>query len=155
MILLSKKKTDPTVVPTSVTETTSNLTTEIPAKNAIFNSSTKSSGYYYIEISGSFRNNFYGTSENFTSIFGVASNYYNLNSYLSVDGSSGWTYVHKGASVQLTNFKIRILDSNKKVASNIGLDNSIFLNFLKADIIAQIEAKSDSKEKSAPLQGSK
>jgi hypothetical protein len=109
----------------------SNLTTLIPAKNAIFETSADT-GYYYIDINANYKNDFYTEDQNFASIAGIVSNYYNQNSYTSASSDAGIQYVHQGPPINLNSFTIRILDQSKQLASKLGLNNTIFLSLQKA-----------------------
>jgi hypothetical protein len=53
--------------------------------------------------------------------------------YTSAGSEASILYQHKGEPVLLSSFDIRILDSDKVLAENIGEDSTVFLNIIKAD----------------------
>jgi hypothetical protein len=59
--------------------------------------------------------------------------YYLMNSYTSASEADSIVYTHSGNPVFLDSFKCRILDSDKIVANNLGSDNTIFLQIVKAE----------------------
>jgi hypothetical protein len=66
------------------------------------------------------------------SIMSIVSRYYNVANYTSGSSDSSIAYTHKGASLLLTSFNCRILNSDKTPALGLGQDNSIFLEIIKA-----------------------
>tara|TARA_R110000796_G_scaffold2298_2_gene9119 strand:- start:2083 stop:3885 length:1803 start_codon:yes stop_codon:yes gene_type:complete len=86
-------------------------------------------GYYLIEVNSKFLGEFITPDNNYRSIKSIVSRYYEQNSYTS--GTQGTIYTHSGNPLYLDSFDIRILQSDKKVASNIGMDNTVFLEIVK------------------------
>jgi len=110
----------------------SNLTSVIPSKTALFETSADT-GFYYLEINSNFKNDFYTETQNFNTISGIISNYYNINSYTSADSSAGIPYVHTGNPITLSSFEVRILDQDKRLSDKLGDNNSVFLQLTRAN----------------------
>ena len=88
-------------------------------------------GYYLIEINSQFKNNFMTEDNNYNHIQQIVNRYYELNSYTS--GESGQiVYQHTGEPTLLQSFHCRILTSDKQLATNVGDDNTIHLQIVKA-----------------------
>ena len=88
-------------------------------------------GYYLIEINSQFKNNFLTEDNNYNHIQQIVNRYYELNSYTS--GESGQiVYQHSGEPTLLQSFRCRILTSDKQLATNVGDDNTIHLQIVKA-----------------------
>ena len=110
----------------------SDLTTPIVAPNPPFANEVNKNGYYLIEIGNKILNKFIGPNQNFNNIQSIVSTYFSLNSYTLGTSSDSIIYTHSGAPVPISSFDIRILDSNKNLAANLGNDNSIYLELIKA-----------------------
>ena len=107
-------------------------TTPIEAGENILQGSLKMSyGYYLIEVQSNFQNNFITPDENRKNVMGIISRYYVNDSYTSATEDASMIYTHHGEPMLLSSFTIRILDSNKNLATNIGQDNTLFLNIIK------------------------
>jgi len=89
-------------------------------------------GYFLVEVKAGFGNDFFTPENNARDIRAIVSRYYSVNSYTSGTEGDSIVYRHKGDSMMLSSFKIRILDSLKNVATNIGEDNTVFLGIIKA-----------------------
>jgi len=109
------------------------LTTETQSiyANDIFSSTDFVFGYYQIAIESVFKNLLVGTDIK-SNISAIISRYYESNSYASGTGSDAIKYLHKGSPVQLSSLGVRILDSNGNLATNIGSDNSVYIQVIKA-----------------------
>jgi hypothetical protein len=88
-------------------------------------------GYFLIEVKAQFNNNFITVDENKSDIVAIVSRYYHESNYTSSASDASLVYTHKGEPVLLNAFNCRILNSDKKLAVNIGLDNTIFLEVVK------------------------
>ena len=110
----------------------SDLTTPIVAPNPPFANEVNKNGYYLIEIGNKILNKFIGPNQNFNNIQSIVSTYFSLNSYTLGTSSDSIIYTHSGAPIPISSFDIRILDSNKNLAANLGNDNSIYLELIKA-----------------------
>ena len=109
-------------------------TTSIPAGQNIIGatSGTQSFGYYLIEVSSDFENNYLNSVGNFNHMMAVVSRYYTKVNYVSSTSADSIIYTHKGSPVVLSSFKCRVLNSDKSLALNIGEDNTVILELIKA-----------------------
>lgn len=120
--------------PTGVFFSTSNKTNGIEGGDNILSIADKMTfGYYLIEVKSNFQNNFVTTEENRRNVIAIVSRYYAKDAYTSAGSEASILYQHKGEPVLLSSFDIRILDSDKVLAENIGEDSTVFLNIIKAD----------------------
>ncbi len=62
----------------------------------------------------------------------ICSRYYERATYTSATESDSIVYTHRGAPALLSSFSCRILDSDKNIALNLGEDNTVFLQVVKA-----------------------
>ena len=61
------------------------------------------------------------------------SRYYSESSYTSSSSDASLVYTHNSDEpIIINSFKCRVLNSDKKLAQNIGKDNTIFLELVKA-----------------------
>jgi hypothetical protein len=112
---------------------TSGKTVGVEATDGILAGQQKQSfGYYLIEVEAQFNNNYLTSNSNRRSVMGIVSRYYVKDSYTSGGEDSSIIYTHSGEPQLLSSFNIRILDSDKNVASNIGTDNTVHLMIVKA-----------------------
>ena len=103
-------------------------------------------GYYLIEIKSQFKNNFLTEDNNFNHICQIVNRYYELNSFTS--GESGQiVYEHQGDPLLLQSFHCRILKSDKTLATNVGDDNTIHLQIVKAPKVPSIIAQQQKEKK--------
>lgn len=120
--------------PTGVFFSTSNKTNGIEGGDNILSIADKMTfGYYLIEVKSNFQNNFVTTEENRRNVVAIVSRYYAKDAYTSAGSEASILYQHKGEPALLSSFDIRILDSDKVLAENIGQDSTVFLNIIKAD----------------------
>ena len=89
-------------------------------------------GYYIVEVNSQFKNTFLTEENNYRNIQQIVSRYYELNSYTNGNSDGSIIYEHSGEPVLLQSFKCRILDSDKNLASNIGNDNTLHIEIVKA-----------------------
>ena len=94
---------------------------------------TTTFGYFLVEVQGNFINNYLNQEGNFKHIVSIVSRYYSKQNYTSSTSADSIIYTHKGDPVMLNSFNCRILNSQKKVAQNIGEDNTVILELVKAD----------------------
>jgi len=99
------------------------------------------SGYYLIEMTAGFNNTMVGSNKTEKNIHGIVNRYFNRNSYTSSTEQDSLVYVHRGAPLILSSIRSRILLPNRTVPSNIGEDNTIFLQVVKAQPPPQILQK--------------
>ena len=110
-------------------------TEEITAGKSVLSATSGSTsfGYFLIEVSAQFGgNNFLTPEQNFKHIVAIVSKYYQKQNYTSSTSADSIVYTHKGSPMLLNSFKCRILDSNKVLAQNIGEDNTVVLEIIKA-----------------------
>ena len=110
---------------------TSEYTEPILAGKSVF-AQNLNFGYYLIEIDSNFANNFVDNTATNTKIKSVVSRYQSYQSYTAGSSDGSLIYVHKGAPTVISSFHVRILDSKKQLANNIGNDNTVFLNLVRA-----------------------
>ena len=121
---------------------TSAKTIGVEATDGVLAGQQKQSfGYYLIEVEAQFQNNYVTQDENRRSVMGIVSRYYAKDSYTSASEDASIIYTHSGSPQILSSFNIRILDSDKNVAANIGTDNTIHLLVAKAPKKKKIEEK--------------
>lgn len=88
-------------------------------------------GYYMLEIDFGIPQQLKGNSFNNSKIQSIIGRYYSNNSYTSAYNEGSIPYVHRGQSVRLNKFKIRILKDDGTIADDIGINNTIFLELIK------------------------
>lgn len=115
----------------NTTNPTNGKNVQIEASNSVL-SATSTFGYFLIEINAKFGGNFVMKNQNKNNIRAIVGRFYELNSYTSGTEGDSLVYTHKGNPVFLESFQCRILDSDKNVAPNLGDDNTIFLQVIKA-----------------------
>lgn len=116
---------------TSVFNPTNDVNNSIEASSSVFNN-IDSFGYFLIEVNAKFLGKYITKDQNRNNIRGIVGRYYEVNSYTSGGESDSLLYTHKGNPMFLESFRCRILDSDKNLASNLGNDNTIFLQLVKA-----------------------
>lgn len=99
--------------------------------NQVIRSDTNS-GYYLIELIAGFTNTMIGSNKTEQNIHCIVNRYFNRNSYTSSTEQDSLVYVHRGEPLVLSSIRSRILLPNRTVPSNIGKDNTIFLQVIKA-----------------------
>lgn len=126
-------QTQPWVVPSSNFNVLSDKNEQIYATKQAFED-IDDFGYFLIEINGKFRNNFYTKEQNIRGVQSVVSRYYEKNSYTSGTSEGSLIYQHHGEPILLESFSVRILNSDKELASDLGEDSTIFLEIVKAPV---------------------
>jgi len=131
-----KNGTDPFNYPLSTIPATGIFSTSTDTSPIIGKASSLNAqdafGYFLVEVKAGFGNDFYTPSNNARDVRAIVSRYYSVNSYTSGSEGDSIVYRHSGDSMMLSSFKIRILDSLKNVATNIGEDNTVFIGIIKA-----------------------
>jgi hypothetical protein len=87
--------------------------------------------HFLIEADLKFQNNMFGINTT-RGIQGIVSKYYSLGSYTFGDSSNSIQYTHSGNSLILKSVRVRILTSDKKLDPNIGDDNTVYFQIIKA-----------------------
>jgi len=111
---------------------TSDVNTRIPALSSVFGK-TDQFGYFLIEVRANMGGKFITADANEASIRAVVSRFYEQNSYVTGTESDAVIYTHRGQPAFLDSFKCRVLDSGRKLAENIGSDNTIFLSIIRKE----------------------
>ena len=110
-----------------------NKTSEVEAGGNILSSAQDSGfGYYLIEVSSNFQTSFINENQTKRNVMGIVSKYYVKDSYTSAGEEASVIYEHQGEDMLLSSFDIRILDSDRNLAVNIGNDNTVILQIVKA-----------------------
>ena len=89
-----------------------------------------SSGYFVVEVDCLFKSRFIGMDAYSGSIRSIVSRYYTANNYTSSDSDS-IVYENRGTPALLSELKIRILNPDQSLITNLGEDNTVFLRLLK------------------------
>jgi len=94
-------------------------------------------GYYLIEISGfNNTNDYIGQKYSNNKIKAIVSRYYSINSYTSSGGESDIQYVNVSNNTQfIKSLKVRILNPDGTLASNISNDNTVFLQINRRNLL--------------------
>jgi len=83
--------------------------------------------YYQVEVGMGIPSEIEGKDEYNNKIQAIVSKYYSAGSYTSSFGEGALKYVHKGAPIELSQFSVRILTPENRIATDISDDNTIFL----------------------------
>jgi hypothetical protein len=106
---------------------------EIEANRSITNSATALPfAYYLLSINANFKTNLLTENRNMGTITSIISRYYTNLSYTSGSASDAVIYTHRGPPTLLSSFDCRILNSDKDLAPNIGSDNTVFIEIVRA-----------------------
>jgi hypothetical protein len=92
--------------------------------------------HYLIETDICFANSFTGT-QYYKNINGVISKYYSDASYTFGDSAGAIEYIHKGAPSMISSVKVRILTSAKVLDPDLGPDNTIVFQIIKAQPVVK------------------
>ena len=125
--------TNPTLssaTPTSGLPSTVTKTDPIIGKVSSLNHQD-SYGYFLLEVQAKFANEFIGKENNFNFIKSIISRFYSIDSYTSGSAQDSVVYIHKGEPMLLDSFQIRVLEPDKQLATNIGNDNSVYIQVVK------------------------
>lgn len=103
----------------------------IPAEYRLNKSLTGTTdAYFMIEVDLGITTKLLGT-KSYAKVQQIVSKYYNYQSYTV--GSDGIIpYVHKGAPVNISSIRVRVLDPRGNVDENVGNDNTVFINVIKS-----------------------
>ncbi len=95
-----------------------------------------STAYFLVEINAGMTQDLITNNDIHTNIFGIISKYYQSANYSYSSLEDSIVYTHVGAPITINSFRIRILDSTYNVPSDLGSDNSVFLQLNKASLPA-------------------
>lgn len=110
---------------------TINSTIAIEADKTIDLLLNKFSHYVLMTDLGFQNNNFIGQKW-YRNINGIISKYYAYGSYAFAESDAAIQYVHSGAPIQLKSVRVRLLKSDKTIDPNLGDDNTVILQVIKA-----------------------
>ena len=107
------------------------LTTPAYATKSVLNPIDLLYGYFLVEVQGGFSTEMIGSSDITRNISAIINRYYSLGSYTSGASDSSLIYTHTSPnSLYLNSLNIRILDSDKNLASHLDSDNTIFIQII-------------------------
>ena len=89
-------------------------------------------GYYLLELQGGIQTDLITNNSMKTNIFSVIGRYYENQNYTTGSSSDAIIYEHNGAPQYLNSMRVRILNSDFNVPDDLGPDNSIFIQHIKA-----------------------
>jgi hypothetical protein len=137
----------PTIIDgtTTFTASSSSLFSSIYAKVRKLEQDVLVGGYFLIDIKGGFTTDMIGQTSTSKNICGVVSRYYSIGAYTTGGGDAGAVYTHRGTPEYLTEFTIRILDPDKKLAI-VGNDNTIFLEIVNNQVRIEAEQLAQKKK---------
>jgi len=112
---------------------TSAVTTPVYASTA-FGIAGVRNGYFLVDIAASFANDIIGQNLKSHTISGIVSRYYSADSYTSAEAGSSIPYIHRGTvSINLDSLHVRILNPDGTLPNDIGDDNTVFLQIVRAN----------------------
>tara|TARA_R110002167_G_scaffold44739_1_gene134456 strand:- start:802 stop:2622 length:1821 start_codon:yes stop_codon:yes gene_type:complete len=88
-------------------------------------------GYFMIEVGIGLEQDFKGSNLYKNNIHGVIGRYYSTDSFTTAYNEGSIPYIHRGTPVKLSQFKVRILDDTGEVSTDVGNNNTIFLEITK------------------------
>ena len=116
---------------------TSNVMTEIYSS---FPQANLREGYFLVAIDTTMKQDFRGATQNGNNpaltnsnrVQAIVNRYYSTASFTAMEGGIGSVvYTHKGNPVNVSSFKVSILDPTGLPAENIGANNTVFLEIKK------------------------
>ena len=108
------------------------ISTEIAILGGQLNQLQEGRGYYQIEIDMNIPSEKIGSNEFNNKIQAIVGRYYaSPNGTQAVQGEGAIQYIHKGQPIELSNFRVRILNPDGSLA-RLGDDNTVFLQITKA-----------------------
>jgi len=127
------EKTSPLQLDADLTQLKSinDLTTEIYADVATVQNNYLNYGYFYIEVQAGLQNTIVGSDELTRNISAVVSRYYSQGSYTSMEGNNNMVYQHMGEPLILKDVRIRLLNSDRQLSTDIGDDNTAFISVIR------------------------
>lgn len=88
--------------------------------------------HYVLQTDLGFNDNNFIGEKWYRNINGIISKYYSYGSYSFAESDSAIQYIHKGAPIQLKSVRVRLLKSDMKLDENLGEDNTIIMQVIKA-----------------------
>ena len=129
----------PPVLPTAQGDNdilaTSDKTETIEAPVGVLNAQTEVTfGYFLAEVRAQFGNRLINPDGAHNNRVAIVSRYYEENSYTSSSAGDAIVYQHKSpVPIYINSFKCRILDSDGNLSDIVGVDNTIFLEIVRAN----------------------
>ncbi len=93
---------------------------------------SEAEGYYQIEIDFGIDQDIQGKDALNNKIQGIVSRYYSQGSYTSAYSEGQIPYIHKGAPLYVNEYRVRILQPDNSLATDIQNNNTIFLQITKS-----------------------
>ena len=97
-------------------------------------------GYYMIEVDFGISQYLTGKNTYTNKIQSIISRFYSNDSYTSAYSEGSIPYIHRGQTIKLNKFKVRILKDTGELADDIGSNNTIFMELNKVIKTPQIKA---------------
>jgi len=88
--------------------------------------------HYFLQTDLGFNDNNFIGEKWYRNINGVITKYYSYGSYTFAESDSAIQYIHKGSPIQLKSVRVRLLKSDMKLDENMGEDNTIIMQVIKA-----------------------
>lgn len=88
--------------------------------------------HFILDMNMKFNNEFIGKDVNYN-VQSIVSRYYNFGSYAFGDTSGSIQYIHHGMPIILKSIRCRVLNSDKQIDTELGNDNTIFMQIIKGD----------------------
>ena len=98
-------------------------------------------GYYMLEVDFGISQYLTGKNTYANKIQSIISRFYSNDSYTSAYSEGSIPYIHRGQTIKLNKFKIRILKDTGELADDIGPNNTIFMELNRTVKMLQIEDK--------------
>lgn len=89
-------------------------------------------GYYLVELQGGMQTDLITNNSMKTNIFSVVGRYYENQNYTTGSSADAIIYQHTGATQYLNSMRVRFLNSDFNVPNDLGDDNTLFIQHIKA-----------------------
>ena len=121
---------------------TSDKSEQVEAPVGVLNAQTEVTfGYFLAEVQAQFGNRLINPDGAHNNRVAIVSRYYEENSYTSSSAGDAIVYQHKSpVPIYINSFKCRILDSDGNLSDIVGVDNTIFLEIVRANRNLSLEA---------------
>lgn len=135
---INRNNTNPYLVTSIANNTysnsTSQYTTYISGDEVSKLASSIKFGYFLIEFDMKLTTKYMDTDEINRNVKGVVERYYSTGNYTYASGEGGITYTHKEEQpIYLSSIHARILNNEKQLVDNLGDDNTIFIQIIRAN----------------------
>ena len=121
----------------TVEEANDGINSTINSTNAIYASRTvdvliNKFSHYILQTDLGFNDNNFIGEKWYRNINGIIQKYFTYGSYTFSDTDGAIQYIHKGNDIFLKSIRVRLLKSNMEIDENLGNDNTIILQVIKA-----------------------